>query len=244
PDNLDNCPAIANADQADEDKDAIGNACDNCPHIANQPQLDEDGDGVGDPCDPRPTEEDHIVFFLPFDAVSEIAAWNSGGTGANFLVANSQLQQVGTSDLAVLWNNDLASTNVYVTTHVSYGPLEPQFERRGVFVMSLFGRDPDMPSDFGVGLGCGEIQRLGTSEYADISFAAGAYSYVKLDSGVTLTQGHAATYTVSNDGTTTTCSFPDVTKTYTHAGADTMKTGVNLGVFGTTATFDYLIGID
>src|SRR5665647_1546120 len=31
----DNCPTVANADQADGDLDAIGDACDSCPTVSN-----------------------------------------------------------------------------------------------------------------------------------------------------------------------------------------------------------------
>jgi len=48
----DNCPRVANADQADADGDGRGDACDNCPAIANPDQLDGDRDGIGDACDP------------------------------------------------------------------------------------------------------------------------------------------------------------------------------------------------
>jgi YVTN family beta-propeller protein len=64
-DDLDNCPDIANSDQADADGDGIGDVCepdtdgdgviddlDNCPDIANPDQADADNDGVGDACDP------------------------------------------------------------------------------------------------------------------------------------------------------------------------------------------------
>lgn len=69
-DNGDNCPEVANPNQADKDRDNIGDACDldidgdgvlnkdasgnaldNCPEHANVDQLDDDGDGAGDVCD-------------------------------------------------------------------------------------------------------------------------------------------------------------------------------------------------
>jgi len=50
-DGYDNCPFVANRDQADSDGDGVGDACDNCPHVANPDQLDTDGDGIGDACD-------------------------------------------------------------------------------------------------------------------------------------------------------------------------------------------------
>jgi hypothetical protein len=48
----DNCPRVANANQADADGDGSGNACDDCPGLANPDQRDRDGDGLGDACDP------------------------------------------------------------------------------------------------------------------------------------------------------------------------------------------------
>lgn len=71
----DNCPALTNADQHDEDADALGDVCDPCPHLAGS-SADGDGDGVGDACDPQPTiGKQRIKFFDPF--TTDRAEWTS-----------------------------------------------------------------------------------------------------------------------------------------------------------------------
>jgi Thrombospondin type 3 repeat/Galactose oxidase, central domain len=50
-DAADDCPYVADPDQADRDHDGAGDACDNCPDISNPTQRDLDRDGLGDACD-------------------------------------------------------------------------------------------------------------------------------------------------------------------------------------------------
>ena len=71
-DYVDNCPGVANSEQADKDSDGAGDACDNCLDVANGPlspdagghtQRDTDHDGYGNVCD-ADLNNDGIVNFI------------------------------------------------------------------------------------------------------------------------------------------------------------------------------------
>jgi len=67
----DNCPDVANTDQADFDADASGDLCDNCVSTPNPDQSDADGDGIGDACDSCPLDPDPDQLDLDGDTIGD-----------------------------------------------------------------------------------------------------------------------------------------------------------------------------
>lgn len=94
PDNVDNCPDVANAGQENEDSDPRGDACDPCPPIANENPLDEDGDGLTDACDPDPAVVNRLVLFEGFHhgipvGWTQTGAWTPSGDGIDVAPAST-----------------------------------------------------------------------------------------------------------------------------------------------------------
>src|SRR5256885_8260672 len=58
----------------DEDGDCIADPVDNCPGLANADQADDDMDGVGNVCDPDPNSQQVRLAFSPFTG-ADLSFW-------------------------------------------------------------------------------------------------------------------------------------------------------------------------
>lgn len=100
-DKVDNCPAVANADQLDTDHDVVGDACDgdddgdgvydeddNCPLVPNPGQEDGDHDGLGDACQtPTPDAGPVVEPAPPLEPIAGTCASAHGPVAAWAFVA-------------------------------------------------------------------------------------------------------------------------------------------------------------
>ena len=131
------CPPLT---MHDEDGDGVVDNCDNCPGIANANQADTTEampDGVGDACDPRPNDADRIVLFEGF------AAMPSGWTlEAQITFSNDQLVTSATPAFSRAYSPKVSTdgaletrwTITALTTDPPYSSVELVAERDDVGV--------------------------------------------------------------------------------------------------------------
>jgi hypothetical protein len=103
PNASDNCPAVANPDQANSDSDSHGDVCDNCSLYGNDTQIDIDGDGIGNVCDnclmvfnPDQLDSNRDCYPPPYyksDPCCGDACESPGTLAMSALVSSSALEQ-------------------------------------------------------------------------------------------------------------------------------------------------------
>ena len=131
-DEIDNCPNVANTDQANEDGDKLGDACDPCPIIANDNPIDSDGDHVADECDPHSTVVgDTLAAFSGFPNGAVPPTWMKVGgimaEGADVQIASGANNYASVMAPVASFQNGTITALVTVETIV--GPVDA-----GVFV--------------------------------------------------------------------------------------------------------------
>jgi hypothetical protein len=127
----------------DEDGDGIVDGCDNCPTVANADQADfgeinagGSADGVGDACDPRPAMGgDSILLFDPFASGQIGADWQLyGGT---WRAGSDTIAETATGTVQELDRVGFASMSDYlVETTVTLDAL-PTSESRATLVFRM-----------------------------------------------------------------------------------------------------------
>jgi hypothetical protein len=71
-DGADNCPGLANPDQANADGDLYGDVCDPCPGSPSQDVSDDDGDGIPNACDNCPKVQNADQANLDNDSLGDV----------------------------------------------------------------------------------------------------------------------------------------------------------------------------
>ena len=139
-DSLDNCPLVANLDQADGDADGLGDACDKCPALYGLRQADYDLDGVGDGCDICPYLGDTEQIDSDSDGSGDLCDPDplDSASGVPSGAVNLSLAHDGTAGLTTLTWTVEPQAGTYEVIRGS-----PEEIRAGFYGSCQSSRDPD-----------------------------------------------------------------------------------------------------
>lgn len=193
---VDNCPSVANANQANEDGDKLGDKCDPCPPVRNDTPSDPDGDGVADTCDPNPNVAgDRIELFEGFRNGGEAWARQTGWTPATAAATGDVLRTDASGQLPenrqVLVLPVTNPDNIAVSAGLTVERINGNATHVAEVVL------PFQPVDR-EGVGCGLVQQgdrfVGIyDDYADNGRSSPTYSWLtNTDYTVTLTRRGAS----------------------------------------------------
>ena len=198
PDGTDNCPTVANADQANEDGDRFGDACDPCPPVADaDPIADQDGDGVADACDPHPgVGGDHLALFEGFNGTSVPTRFTADGSWS---VANGQLAVVS----ALSTSGSLLTAIPLATSETVSADVELD-QLFGTGVVRVFGAVTQEDVVVGRGVTCSLVRDSGNSNELEIGDGNGGGPLAATTTGL-LEMGTRTILVLRRDGTSYTC---------------------------------------